>query len=175
MDRLYRFRQRSDALLVPGARPLVAYSPRSHIHHLQSRSTTCFRPLSILTILLTWISLALAVIQCPLHFHCRSSTLNTRLFVAYPIPSPAAPTGHASHFALSVVAASLGQLRSKAQRQPLTENVRAIRAVVDCVGAPICAREVSTPGNPRGASFRNRMRRTGPPKRRVNHVHIALR
>ena len=41
-----------------------------------------------------------AAFQCPLHCHCRNSTLlMPKFLLPYPMPSPAAPTGQASHVA----------------------------------------------------------------------------
>ena len=65
------------------------------------------------------------------------------------------------------------------------ENVRAIRAVLDRVGAiiilcpdlhPRSLLKVSTPYNPCGTSIRNRKRgthATGPPKHRVGHCALS--
>ena len=102
----------------------VAFSPWTHIHHLRSRSTPCFRPLSIPAILPIWTTLVSLSSDVPYTFIAVVVHLNTPFLLHYPIPSRAAPTGHASHVAPygAVASEALRQLRSKMHR-PITETV----------------------------------------------------
>ena len=71
------------------ARPPVAFSPRTHTHHLRSRNTPCFRPLSILAILPTWTALVSLSSSVPRNFIAVVVHLNTHC--CCPILCPAPP------------------------------------------------------------------------------------